>query len=123
MARLENCVRPYATLGNPALDFLLRKAEALKAPIAMTTLVEEVRRAGRELYHILVSMVRGQALDKVVNAGEFNGSEAWRLFTDGYDPKIKSRTADQLVTLSGWNFAGDVMSCFEVFERGGGFTP
>ena len=66
-------LRSYATLANPALEFLLRKVEALKTPIVMTTLVEEERRAGRELYHILVSIVRGQALDKAVNAGELNG--------------------------------------------------
>ena len=42
----EIVFRSYATLANPALEFLLRKAEALKTPIVMTTLVEAERRAG-----------------------------------------------------------------------------
>ena len=96
---------------------MLRQAESLKAPIVLSTLSEKDRRAGRELYHILISMIRGQALDKVVNAGRFNGVEAWRLFTDRYDPKIKSRTAGRLVTLLRWNFNGYVMSLLEAFER------
>ena len=83
----------------------------------MGTLTPKEKLAGRELYHILISMVRGQALDKVVNAGEFNGLEAWRLLTDRYDPKLKSRTAGQLVTLLQWNFDGDTMSRLEAFER------
>ena len=94
----EIVFRSYATFANPDLEGLLRQAESLKAPIVLSTPSEKDRRAGRELYHILTSMVRLQALDKFVNAGEFNGLEAWRLLTDRYDPKIKSRTARQLVT-------------------------
>jgi len=109
--------RSYATLANPDLEVLLKQAESLTDPIIMSTLSDKDRRAGRELYHILISMVRGQALDKVVNAGEFNGLEAWRLLADRYDPKLKSRTAGQLVTLLRWNFDGDVMSRLEAFER------
>ena len=38
------------------------------------------------------------------------------MLTDRYDPKIKSGTAGQLVTLLRWNFNGDVMSRLEAFE-------
>ena len=81
----------------------------VKSGIVMSMVEEEERRAGRELKHILISMMRGLALDKVVNAGEFNGLDAWRLLTGRYDPKIKSRTAGQLVTLLG---------SLEDFEKG-----
>ena len=77
----EIVFRSYAVLANPELETLLRHAESLKDPIEMGTLTPKEKLAGRELYHILISMVRGQALDKVVNAGEFNGLEAWRLAT------------------------------------------
>ena len=113
----EIVFRSYAPLANPYLEGLLRQAEPLTAPKMLSTPSEKDRRAGRELYHILISMVRGQVLDKVVNAGDFNGLEAWRLLTDRYDPKIKSRTVGQLVTLLRWNFHGDVMSRLEAFER------
>ena len=113
----ELIFRSYATLVNSRLGDLMRQAESSPIAVDMPVMSDEERRAGRELYHILISLVRGPALDKVVNAGEYNGLEAWRLLSDRYDPKIRSRTAGQLVHLLRWNFSGDVLTRLEAFER------
>ena len=72
----EIIFRSYATLVNSRLGDLMRQAESSPIAVDMPAMSDEERRAGRELYHILISLVRGPALDKVVNAGEYNGLEA-----------------------------------------------
>ena len=46
----------------------------------------EDRDASAVLYHLLINLTQGPALDKVINAGEYEGLEAWRMLCDRYDP-------------------------------------
>eukprot|EP00973_Karenia_brevis_P010596 1435516-Karenia_brevis.AAC.1 len=49
--------------------------------------------ASLDLYHLLLSMTSGSALDKVVNAGEGEGGLAWRSITNRWEPKLRTRQA------------------------------
>ena len=60
---------------------------------------DEDRTAAGDLYHLLLHLTRASALDRVVNAGEMEGLEAWRSLVSRYDPKIRSRAAGQLLEL------------------------
>ena len=110
--------RSYASLVNPHLRDLMREAESRGVMALNSTMIEEHHRtASAELYHMLLNLVRGPALDKVVNCGEFEGVEAWRQLCDRYDAKVRTRHASQLLTLLQWHFSGDILTRLEQFER------
>ena len=62
-------------------------------------------------------LCRGPALDRVVNAGNLEGLEAWRQLTLRYEPRVRSRFAGQLLELLNYSFAGDVVARLEALER------
>ena len=69
------------------------------------------------MYHILLSLTRGIALDKVINAGDMEGARAWKLLLDRWDLKLKSRQAGFVLALLRWSFSGDILARIEAFER------
>ena len=81
------------------------------------SLPEAQANASIMLYHLLVSLCRDAALDRVINAGVLHGLEAWRLLTGRYEPRQRQRKASQLLGLMRWNFQGDILSKMESFER------
>ena len=78
----------------------MNEAEVSLVPVLRAgQLDEDVQGAMGDLYHVLVNITRGSALDKVVNAGEFEGLEAWRQLVQRYDPTLRSRQAGHLLEL------------------------
>eukprot|EP00959_Pyramimonas_sp_CCMP1952_P318512 6664635-Pyramimonas_sp.AAC.1 len=77
----------------------------------------EDQQASRDLYHLLLSLTRGAALDKVCNAGVLEGAYAWRLLVDRWGPRLRSRAAGQLLEMLRWSFSGDCLTRLEAFER------
>ena len=53
-------------------------------------------------YYIL--WCRQQPLTEVVNSGEGEGMEAWRILVDFHEPAVKSRVAGHLLGLLSWSF-------------------
>jgi hypothetical protein len=110
--------KSYATLVNPALTVAMREAEVSDTPALRELEPTEARRiAAADLYHLLLHLTTGPALDRVVNAGESEGLEAWRSLTMRYNPRLRSRAAGQLMELLKWDFSGEVMARIESFER------
>ncbi len=111
--------RSYASLAHPSLSQLMLDSEQAPkdTPILNATLEGDREVASRDLYHLLLSLTRGSALDKVVNAGVLEGAYAWRLLVDRWEPRIRSRAAGQPLELWRWNFSGDILSRIESFER------
>ena len=114
--------RSYATLANPLLGDLLRRADAYTGseddePLNNASMNEVTATASRDLYHLLLSLCRGVALDKVINATEGEGATAWSMLVSRYEPKLKTRQAGLLMSILKFDFGGDVLARLETFER------
>jgi hypothetical protein len=111
--------RSYCALVNPVLRIEMKDAETSQAPILRVNLGDEEAEASAELYHLLLHLTRGPALDIVAGAGEFEGLEAWRLLVKRYDPTLKSRFAGNLLEIMNWDFGGAdaIMDKLHLFEK------
>ncbi len=78
----------------------MEQASKGTTPVTINLIQEpEIKEASSELYHLLIHLTRGPALDRVINAGDHEGLEAWRMLCDRFDPKLKSRHAGSLPEL------------------------
>ena len=110
--------RSYASLVNPRLERLMKAAEANPGPVLRGQLVsDDERQSSLDLYHLLLHLTKGSALDRVINSGEGEGLEAWRNLILRYDPRLRSRAAGQLMEILKWDFAGELTARIEGFER------
>ena len=74
-------MRSYSSLVNRHLRDSMKAAQTNDAAVLRAGLSQELGEASAELYHLLIHLTRGPALDLVTNAGEFEGLEAWRQLT------------------------------------------
>ena len=109
--------RSYAAVAHETLGEAMAQAELEARSIRNDDLNEQQRSASVMHYHLLVSLCRDAALDRVINAGVLHGLEAWRLLKERYEPRLRQRRASQLLGLMKWNFQGDILSRMESFER------
>ena len=75
-------MRSYAGLVDNQLSTLMRNAETSIVPVLNATLEDPQERSSFRLYHILLMLCKGQALDRLMTAGEGEGLEGWRLLVD-----------------------------------------
>lgn len=62
--------RSYAALVNPDLDAAMQQAKQNAVPMRSDAFgSDELKAASTDLYHLLLHLVKGVALDKVINAG------------------------------------------------------
>ena len=92
-------------------------AEASELPVLSTNMSPTEKEATVELYHLLLHLTKGPALDRVLNSGEYEGLESWRSLTQRYGPSLKARSAGNLLEITNWDFSGDVANKVEGFER------
>jgi len=110
-------VRNYAALVDPCLPPLMQAAEAGTADV-MNSLMDPANAAASEkLYFLLIVSCKGQALDRLVNAGNGQGVLGWRFLCEKYEPRARTRQAGLLQQLLGWSFAGNVTERLEAWER------
>ena len=114
--------RSYASLANPIISVLMKEAEAYtgapdEQPITNVSLTETKATASRDLYHLLLSLCRGVALEKVINATDGERALAWSMLSSRYEPKLKTRQAGLFMTILKFDFSGDVLARIETFER------
>jgi hypothetical protein len=111
--------RAYAGLVNNQLVEGLNDAEGTSvADVTNGVQVEEtMARASQALYYMLVLLVRGEALNIVVNAGPGEGLLSWRRLVQRYEPVVKTRLAGLLCQILRWSFSGDIQARLELFER------
>eukprot|EP00973_Karenia_brevis_P006698 910572-Karenia_brevis.AAC.1 len=66
-------------------------AEEADQPCLSTTVVEAAdKNACAKLYNILLMVCKDKALNKVVNAGQNDGLEAWRQLCLLFEPRIRA---------------------------------
>ena len=70
-----------------------------------------------KLYYALIMTCRGQALNRVTNAGDSEGLEAWRQLVKHHEPNTKTRVAGMLLSVMSHDFSGDMSERFETFDR------
>ena len=92
-------VRSYCSLINKDLRTLMTDAENSDTPAVRAVIDPQYTDACVELYHVLLHLTRGPAMDRVVNAGEFEGLEGWRQLVRRYDPALRSRHAGNLMEI------------------------
>ena len=111
--------KSYAGLVNERLASMMGPAEtANPAQLRNDVLADDgSRAASRDLFHLLLHLTTGPALDRVVNCGDGEGLLAWHRVVERYDPKLRSRSAGLLLELMRFDFAGDMLSRIEEFER------
>eukprot|EP00973_Karenia_brevis_P071499 9934181-Karenia_brevis.AAC.1 len=72
----------------------MEAAEESDTPCLLASVVEAAdRRACTKLYNILLMVCKEKALNRVVNAGQNEGLEAWRQLCLLLEPKIRARYA------------------------------
>eukprot|EP00973_Karenia_brevis_P028237 3890094-Karenia_brevis.AAC.1 len=72
-------------------------AEEADQPCLSTTVVKTAdKNACTKLYNILLMVCKEKALNKVVNAGQNEGLEAWRQLCLLFEPRIRARYAGLL---------------------------
>ena len=75
--------RSYFVVANPEIQEVMRLAETeAQAPLNLELVDAGSEQASHDLYHLLLSLCRKQALDKVINAGSLEGARAWRALLD-----------------------------------------
>ena len=111
--------KSYAGLVNERLAAIMGPAEtADPATLRNANLADDVaRQASRDPFHLLLHLTTGPALDRVVNCGDGEGLTAWNRVVERYDPKLRSRSAGLLLELMRFDFAGDMLTRIEEFER------
>ena len=110
-------LRSYVGTLNPKALELMHWAEMEATPAWNAKLQQNGKEASRQVFYWLLQTCRGSALTIVSNAGQYEGMEAWRQLQLRYEPKIRSRYANQLVNLMSWNFEGDVLAKIDQWER------
>ena len=110
--------RAYMGAAVPLLKDLMKDAEASDAPKLNVSLSnDDEMAASQQLYFVLIMQTKGEPLDIVVNAGNGEGLEAWRLLCLRYEPRVHSRQAGMLLEILSWDFSGDTMLRIEAMER------
>ena len=111
--------RSYCALVNPLLREEMKDAETRNTPILRANLEDAEAEASAEMYHLLLHLTRGSALDIVTGAGEFEGLESWRLLVKRFDPTLKSRFAGNLLEIMNWDFGGadGALDKLHLFEK------
>ena len=75
-------MRSYSGLVDVTLVQLMKEAEVSTTPVLRAVLEEPAARSSFRLYHILLMLCKGQALDRLITAGEGEGLEGWRLLVE-----------------------------------------
>ena len=109
--------RSYMGAAVPRLTDLMHQVEGSPEPAMNAVLPPEDARASQQLYFVLIMCTKGEPLDIVVNAGNGEGLEAWRLMCQRFEPVAHSRQAGMLLEILAWDFTGDVLLRMEAMER------
>ena len=105
--------------GHPSMHNLLERAEngGSNDPVICAKLSSKEARHSRQLYHVLVLLVTGRALDKVQGAGEREGAAAWRAVHEQKETLSWSRFTGMLLSILSYRFTGDAQAAIGSFER------
>ena len=112
--------KSYAGVMNPKLVELMTAAEQTSAyPEVRNAILPDdaARAASQQLYTLLLHACKGPSLNKIVNAGQGEGTVAWRALVARYDPNALAVRAGTLQNLLSWSFSVDVLERIEAWER------
>ena len=109
--------RGYAGAAVPRLGLAMATAETDRSPQLNATLSEDKVEVSRQLYWMLLMLLKGPSLHILLNAGDGEGLEGWRLLVERYEPRLRTRFAAQLMAILSFNFSGDLVERMGAWER------
>eukprot|EP00974_Lingulodinium_polyedra_P076795 7433471-Lingulodinium_polyedra.AAC.1 len=86
-------MKSYLALLLPKLAELVETHANTDTVLEEDLFPEEDQGLSAVLYHVLVNVVKGKAVEMVKQAGPSHGIEAWRLMRKAYRPNVSSRNA------------------------------
>ena len=95
----------------------MKEAAESESSIPMASMSEYGKSLSRQLYHILVMLCRGAALERIKNTEENNGLEVWRKFCAEWEPRTAGRFRGMLSGILAPDLSGDLGEAMEVWER------
>ena len=96
---------------------MMTTADTSTVPLLVAVVDAGESQQSHQLYHTLLFLHRQEPLTEVVHCGEGEGMVAWRRLVDVHKLAVKSRVAEQLLSLVNWNFAGGVEARSALLER------
>jgi hypothetical protein len=111
-------MRAYIGTLDPTANRWLKWAEEHETPLlCLTHLNAEQTAFSTRLYYALIMTCRGPAMNRVTNAGDGEGLEAWRQLVKHHEPNTKTRVAGMLLGILSHDFSGNMSERFETFDR------
>lgn len=108
--------KAYCGAISPTLSTLMDAAQIQTDPISLVSMSAEQKEMAEELYYILILLAESGALKMLKNCERRNGFEAWRLWTQEWEPKTSQRFAGLLTELLFGKFGPDTMASLQEWE-------
>ena len=109
--------KAYMSAVNPTYLDAFTRIEQSPVPMVNAVLSPRSVDLSSQLYFILVMMSRGKALDKISTVDAGDGFEAWRVYAEDYDPRIRTRRVGLLVQILTAKFGGDLSQALDQFDK------
>eukprot|EP00929_Paragymnodinium_shiwhaense_P111971 TRINITY_DN8021_c0_g1_i4.p1 TRINITY_DN8021_c0_g1~~TRINITY_DN8021_c0_g1_i4.p1 ORF type:complete len:1618 (+),score=271.11 TRINITY_DN8021_c0_g1_i4:701-5554(+) len=109
--------RSYMCAVDSRYTEMFEHVETSLVPTLNAVLEEKDVRMSTQLYHVLVMLCSGAALDKVHNVGQSEGFEAWRQFSLQWQPRVVTRFVGLLMQILSFSFDGELVAKVAAFER------
>eukprot|EP00971_Amphidinium_carterae_P119114 2359761-Amphidinium_carterae.1 len=109
--------RGYAAAALPRIEAHMEHVIGQDTPATNATLDPDVSSMSKQLYWMLLMLLKGNAHTMLLNAGNGEGLVAWQVLHQHFEPRLKTRFAAQLMNLMAYNFAGDVIERMTSWER------
>ena len=85
--------RGHAGAAVPRPGPAVAAAETDRSPQLNATLSEDKIEVSRQLCWMLLMLLKGPSLHILLNAGDGEGLEGWRLLVERYEPRLRTRFA------------------------------
>ena len=109
-------MRAFAAALSPELRRLMDSAVATPNAIVNSALQPEEQKWSRQFYYMMSLTTNGEALRRLQNVSEGEGAEAWRTFSEHFEPKTAARYLGMLKEILNFDF-GDLDKVIDRIEQ------
>ena len=102
----------------PDIQQALEVAANLSSDLNNSVLTTEQQRVNAQFYTLLTMVLKGEALDVLMNVPMGNGFECWRRLKQQHEPRTAAHKRSQLIMIiNGTNLSGDYEARLNQWER------
>ncbi len=109
-------MRAFAAALSPELRRLMDSASATPNAIVNSALQPEEQKWSRQLYYMMSLITNGEALRRLQSVSEGEGAEAWRAFSEHFEPKTAARYLGMLKGILDFD-VGDLNKVIDRIEQ------